>query len=72
MVWFYTIFLVCDYSFADIFFVLDSSGSEGGVGFQHQLDFTKLVVNQFQIGQDGTHVGVAKYSTLGSLEISMR
>ena len=63
--------LVCDYSFADIFFVLDSSGSEGSVEFQHQLDFTKLVVNQFQIGQDATHVGVSKYSTTGSLEISM-
>ena len=64
--------LVCDYSFADIFFVLDSSGSEGSVDFHHQLDFVKLVVNQFQIGKDDTHVGVAKYSTGATLEISLR
>ena len=63
---------VCDYSFADIFFVLDSSGSEGSVGFHHQLDFTKLVVNGFQVGVDDTHVGISKYSTGGNLEISLR
>ena len=47
---------------------MDSSGSIGRRGWRQLLDFLKQVINEFNIGPDGTHVAVVAYSTNAKLE----
>ena len=42
---------------------MDSSGSEGRVNFNKQLDFVKNFAQQFEIGPQNVQVGVATFST---------
>ena len=47
---------------------MDSSGSIGRRRWPLLLDFLKKVINEFNIGPDGTHVAVVAYSTNPKLE----
>ena len=47
---------------------MDSSGSIGRRRWPLVLDFLKKVINEFNIGPDGTHVAVVAYSTNPKLE----
>lgn len=47
---------------ADVFFVLDSSGSIQDEEFKKELRFTEDVVSMFQIGEDKVRVGVLSFS----------
>ncbi|KAK3611945.1 hypothetical protein CHS0354_014020 [Potamilus streckersoni] len=59
----------CGQGPADIFFLLDSSGSEGSVNFRKQLEFVNTVANEFDFGPDTTQMGLATFATGVSLEI---
>ncbi|XP_060073208.1 collagen alpha-1(XII) chain-like [Ylistrum balloti] len=52
---------LCDEA-ADVVFVLDTSSSIWNPDFQKQLEFVDSVVSQFNIGPDGTHVGVMTFA----------
>ena len=47
---------------------MDSSGSIGRRKWPLLLDFLNKVINEFNIGPDGTHVAVVAYSTNPKLE----
>ena len=55
-------FPVCQTS-VDLVFLLDGSGSVGWDNFQKEKEFVKKVVDFFNIGRTGTHIGVVQYST---------
>ncbi|KAK3611942.1 hypothetical protein CHS0354_014016 [Potamilus streckersoni] len=59
----------CGQGPADIFFLLDSSGSEGTANFLKQLEFVNSVANEFDFGPDLTQIGLATFGTGASLEI---
>ncbi|KAL3889638.1 hypothetical protein ACJMK2_001974 [Sinanodonta woodiana] len=59
----------CGQGPADIFFLLDSSGSEGTVNFRKQLEFTNTVANEFDFGPDSTQIGLGTFATGATLEI---
>ncbi|KAL3889637.1 hypothetical protein ACJMK2_001973 [Sinanodonta woodiana] len=59
----------CGQGPADIFFLLDSSGSEGTVNFRKQLEFANTVANEFDFGPDSTQIGLATFGTGATLEI---
>ena len=47
----------------DLAFIVDSSGSISRKNFARMKQFLKLVVSEFNIGPEGTHVAVVVYST---------
>ena len=55
---------------ADVAFIVDSSGSIGRSKWPKMLNFLKEVINEFNIGPDGTHVAVIAYSTDAVLEFT--
>ncbi|KAL3889636.1 hypothetical protein ACJMK2_001972 [Sinanodonta woodiana] len=59
----------CGQGAADIFFLLDSSGSEGTTNFRKQLEFVNSIANEFDFGPDTTQMGLATFATGVSLEI---
>ena len=52
----------------DVAFIVDSSGSIGRRKWPLVLDFLKNVINELNVGPDGTHVAVVAYSTNAKLE----
>jgi len=57
---------------SDICFVLDSSGSEGPVNFQKQLEFVNLLVNEFEYsGDEFTQICVVTFSTGAHVDIRL-
>ena len=54
----------------DVAFIVDSSGSIGKRRWPLLLDFLKKIINEFNVGADGTHVAVVAYSTNPSLEFT--
>ncbi|CAH1252946.1 MATN1 [Branchiostoma lanceolatum] len=61
---------VCDAPL-DLFFVLDGSGSVTDANFDKMKQFTKNVVNAFDISPTATQVGVVQYSDSNSLEFNL-
>lgn len=58
---------------SDICFVLDSSGSEGAVNFQKQLEFVNMIVNEFTYdGDENTQICVVTFSTGAHIDIRLR
>ena len=55
---------------ADVAFIVDSSGSIGRRKWPLVLDFLKKIINEFNVGPDGTHVAVVAYSTNAQLEFA--
>ncbi|UJR07957.1 hypothetical protein I4U23_012236 [Adineta vaga] len=47
----------------DLGFVLDASGSIGKENYELQLNFTKQLLQQVNVGPNKTHVGIINYST---------
>ncbi|XP_052276838.1 collagen alpha-1(XIV) chain-like isoform X2 [Dreissena polymorpha] len=57
---------------SDVCFILDSSGSEGSGNFHQQLEFVKMVVNEFSIeGSSKTRICVVTFSTTSLGEIHL-
>ncbi|XP_043921565.1 collagen alpha-6(VI) chain-like [Protopterus annectens] len=59
----------CDIEVADIVVLLDSSGSISKTNFDIMKNFTKQVINSFEIGQNRVHMGVCQYSTNPKKEV---
>ncbi|KAI8478025.1 Cartilage matrix protein, partial [Branchiostoma belcheri] len=55
----------------DVIFLLDGSGSVGAVNFEKVKQFATKTVNGFDIGPEGTQVGIIQYSTRTRQEFSM-
>ena len=55
----------------DLVFVLDASGSIKPDGFEQVKQFTKDIVDSFEIGHDKTHVGVVTFSEFAELQIKL-
>ena len=55
---------------ADVAFIVDSSGSIGRRKWPLVLDFLKKIINEFNVGPDGTHVAVVAYSTNAKVEFA--
>ncbi|WAR18708.1 CO6A3-like protein [Mya arenaria] len=53
----------CTQKTADVVFVLDTSGREGGVNFDKQLQFVANVTNSFDIGPSNIQVSVVTFGT---------
>ena len=51
-------------------FIVDSSGSIGRRRWPKMLNFLKEVIDEFNVGPDGTHVAVVAYSTRPNLEFT--
>ena len=51
-------------------FIVDSSGSIGRRRWPQMLNFLKEIINEFNVGPDGTHVAVVAYSTRAVLEFT--
>ena len=64
---FFLLLLACKVS-ADVAFIVDSSGSIGRRKWPLVLAFVKKVINEFNVGPNGTHVAVVVYSTNAKLE----
>ena len=64
---FYFCLTACKAS-VDVAFIVDSSGSIGRRRWPLVLDFLKKIINEFNVGPDGTHVAVVAYSTNPKLE----
>ncbi|KAH3873207.1 hypothetical protein DPMN_036436 [Dreissena polymorpha] len=57
---------------SDICFVLDSSGSEGSAHFHQQLEFVKMVVNEFSMAEtSNANICVVTFSTTSQCEIQL-
>jgi uncharacterized protein YegL len=61
---------VCQTS-VDLVFLLDGSGSIGANNFKKVKEFVKKVVDFFNIGKSGTHIGVVQYSTKAVTEFNL-
>ena len=55
-------------NFADIVFVLDSSGSIGLDNWMKVLNFTKSVASGFQLGSDSVQIGVITYANKARIQ----
>ena len=55
-------------NFADIVFVLDSSGSIGRENWIKVLNFTKSVASSFQLGSDSVQIGVITYANKAQIQ----
>ena len=55
----------------DIVFVLDASGSIGSANFVRMKNFTKNVISNFDIGDNGTRVGIIRYASRASIILSL-
>ena len=64
---FYFCLTACKAS-VDVAFIVDSSGSIGRRRWPLVLAFLKKIINEFNVGPDGTHVAVVAYSTNANLE----
>ncbi|XP_069108623.1 LOW QUALITY PROTEIN: cartilage matrix protein-like [Argopecten irradians] len=62
---------VCSLSKADIFFLVDSSGSVGSSNFQLQKDFIVNFINKMTISVTDVLVGVVTFSTLPTYVIPL-
>ena len=47
---------------ADIYFLLDASGSVYSSGFRKQLDFVEAFANKFDVGPDAVRIGVSTFA----------
>ena len=56
----------------DLIFVLDASGSIGSYNFQLIRNFVANVVRNLKIGHDQTRVGVVQYSSIASVQFSLK
>lgn len=66
--------LECKETVADIFFVLDQSTSINSKSTKHfgkELEFVTNVIDDLDIGEQKTKIGVIKYSTNAHMEISL-
>ena len=63
-------FSVCQTA-VDLVFILDSSGSVGDWNFDKVKNFVRNVIDFFNIGPDGTHVGIVTYSSSSELEFNL-
>ncbi|XP_071325050.1 collagen alpha-6(VI) chain-like [Trachinotus anak] len=54
---------------ADIFFLMDDSGSIGNIDFEDMQQFIIKFINNFHIGQNHVRVGLVKYSDDASVQI---
>ena len=68
--YFYILCFVACKAIADVAFIVDSSGSIGRRRWPLVLDFLRKIVNEFNVGPDGTHVAVVAYSTNSALEFT--
>ena len=69
-----TILYICDIgctSSIDIVFVLDASGSVGSANFVTMKNFMKNVISNFNIGDDGTRIGIIRYASSASIILSL-
>ena len=62
---------VCQGNPADVFFLLDSSGSISGPDFLQQLEFVKGVVDIFDVSPDMTRVGALSFSNWAFVDFHM-
>ena len=56
---------------ADIYFLLDDSGSVGYSNFQLLKTFTQNVTKALDVGTDNIRVGVIKFGTTANIEIQL-
>ena len=57
------IYVVCDTSGLELFFVIDSSGSIGSIKYQLIKSFIYSITNTFEIGPNNVQVGVLSYAS---------
>lgn len=55
----------------DLVFVIDSSGSIGHVHFQQSLQFVREVIDFFNVGENGTRVGVVVFTGISTVAIRL-
>merc|ERR1711962_569730 len=55
----------------DLVFALDASGSVESSGFEQIKEFTRNLVDGFDIGVKDTHVGVLTFSEIGEVQIGL-
>jgi hypothetical protein len=54
----------------DVGLLLDASGSIGSRRWKQVVTFTQLLVNSFDVSQEGSHVALLLYSTKTSIEVA--